>query len=519
MALEDLVGPDKFLDALVITNPEATDVVEEGDDHLRGIKNVTINSLAAMTDLMTWPALTPIIIPDVIEVPVVGGVMLLQAGGGNVGIGVAAADQSVVIGGVAATLKVNVALNGESEITSRNAADSAFASIIYNAIDHKFENSGVEAMRLNSQGRLGIGVASPLALQHIVGDGTVAAQRTALPTAATNRHVELADSGGGVVFAHYGLKSGTANWFFGTDQVEEAFVIANNGNVGVNLAGATPSEVFEVGAVTAGEASSQFPADSRMRFGTDTVINHVSASALQLGATVKDTEIRGFGITIRNQQGNIWSFTSGGSTVLPTSLTVGAVTAGTGSIFMPTNSNLQIGTNDAIVHTSGVSMNFGATAFATQVRGNGVEIRNNQGNIWTFSTGGAFIAPAAINMTTGVLTLSSGRITSTSTGGVLNFDIADNATSQLLLENEILRVYSEFGGAARTMAIETRNDFFAWQARVFTGNNAYEIFDVNNARVQLRISPAGEISLFLPTSLPATSGVLWNDGGFVKVVP
>ena len=88
MALEDLVGPDKFLDALVITNPEATDVVEEGDDHLRGLKNVCINSFGAMDEFMSFVAGTPIIIPDVIEVPVVSGAMVLQRAGGNVGIGV-----------------------------------------------------------------------------------------------------------------------------------------------------------------------------------------------------------------------------------------------------------------------------------------------------------------------------------------------------------------------------------------------------------------------------------------------
>jgi len=39
MALEDLTGT-KYLDDLVATNPAAGDNVSEGDDHIRGIKNV-----------------------------------------------------------------------------------------------------------------------------------------------------------------------------------------------------------------------------------------------------------------------------------------------------------------------------------------------------------------------------------------------------------------------------------------------------------------------------------------------
>ena len=67
MALEDLEGPDKFLAALVRTNPTDIDPLDEGDDHIRGVKNVVLNSLGIMTELMTWPAGTPIHIPNVID--------------------------------------------------------------------------------------------------------------------------------------------------------------------------------------------------------------------------------------------------------------------------------------------------------------------------------------------------------------------------------------------------------------------------------------------------------------------
>jgi Chaperone of endosialidase len=45
MALEDLTGPDKFITALVETNPEYQDDRRQGDDHLRGVKNVLLNTL------------------------------------------------------------------------------------------------------------------------------------------------------------------------------------------------------------------------------------------------------------------------------------------------------------------------------------------------------------------------------------------------------------------------------------------------------------------------------------------
>jgi len=44
MALEDLTGPSKYLSALVATNPTPDDFRDEGDDHIRGIKNVLLNT-------------------------------------------------------------------------------------------------------------------------------------------------------------------------------------------------------------------------------------------------------------------------------------------------------------------------------------------------------------------------------------------------------------------------------------------------------------------------------------------
>jgi hypothetical protein len=53
MALEDLVGADKFIDDLVDTNPVEGDDVAEGNEHIQGIKNVLGNSFPAITGAVT----------------------------------------------------------------------------------------------------------------------------------------------------------------------------------------------------------------------------------------------------------------------------------------------------------------------------------------------------------------------------------------------------------------------------------------------------------------------------------
>jgi len=44
MALEDLTGTNRFIDAFNVSWPTDSDFVDEGDDHVRGIKNVLKNT-------------------------------------------------------------------------------------------------------------------------------------------------------------------------------------------------------------------------------------------------------------------------------------------------------------------------------------------------------------------------------------------------------------------------------------------------------------------------------------------
>jgi len=48
MSLENLTGPNTGFNDLVPTNPDGTDPVSEGDNHIRGVKNVTVNVLGPM---------------------------------------------------------------------------------------------------------------------------------------------------------------------------------------------------------------------------------------------------------------------------------------------------------------------------------------------------------------------------------------------------------------------------------------------------------------------------------------
>jgi microcystin-dependent protein len=54
MALEDLTGSNKYISNLVQTNPVgATDPESQGDDHIRGIKNVLLNTFPNITGPVT----------------------------------------------------------------------------------------------------------------------------------------------------------------------------------------------------------------------------------------------------------------------------------------------------------------------------------------------------------------------------------------------------------------------------------------------------------------------------------
>lgn len=56
MALEDLTGPSKFITALVAGNPVSADDRREGDDHIRGVKNVLRNTFPLLDGAVSFNA-------------------------------------------------------------------------------------------------------------------------------------------------------------------------------------------------------------------------------------------------------------------------------------------------------------------------------------------------------------------------------------------------------------------------------------------------------------------------------
>lgn len=74
MALEDLTGPSKFITALVAGNPVSADDRREGDDHIRGVKNVLRNTFPLLDGAVSVSAAS-------MSATLTGGPYLALAGG------------------------------------------------------------------------------------------------------------------------------------------------------------------------------------------------------------------------------------------------------------------------------------------------------------------------------------------------------------------------------------------------------------------------------------------------------
>lgn len=100
MALEDLTGPNKFITALVNTNPLSADDRREGDDHIRGIKNVLHNTFPNLDAQVTA---TPAALND--------------------------AGKAVLRTGDTMTGTLAVADGGEVQVSNSSGADRAYVAL------------------------------------------------------------------------------------------------------------------------------------------------------------------------------------------------------------------------------------------------------------------------------------------------------------------------------------------------------------------------------------------------------
>ena len=175
MALEDLVGPDKFLDALVITNPEATDVVEEGDDHIRGEKNVLINSFGAMDEFMSFLADTPIILPDLItgipdNATPANSILGLVSTGGKVGIGTLVPAEILTLAGDGSVLQIEDAGGTAKVLLGLLAGGESFLSMVdatTNLNTAMRSDAAVSFINAVNAQNFGVGLPAPLAPFHL----------------------------------------------------------------------------------------------------------------------------------------------------------------------------------------------------------------------------------------------------------------------------------------------------------------------------------------------------------------
>jgi hypothetical protein len=177
---------------------------------------------------------------------------------GNVGIGTNSplAKLSVSDGGAASFEFIpNYVGLGVNRIQSFNRSTSAYVALQYDAADHRFEISGTERMRIDSSGRVGIGITPTQVL-----DVSSSDSRFNLTSTGSGQTVGISikgGAGGGDTFnfieslnsggtqAWYVGGGGTANTLtFRTNGANERMRITSAGNVGIGTT--NPSVALDV---------------------------------------------------------------------------------------------------------------------------------------------------------------------------------------------------------------------------------------------------------------------------------
>jgi hypothetical protein len=176
MSLENLVGADKYISNLVVGNPTGGDDKREGDDHIRGIKNVLKNSFPMVNgvatpaklgcvdrtgDTMTGPLLVPAGTVAAPGLAVGAADWGLTAVGGKLAFSVAGAQKGQFSNAAQGEFSVNVASTGGWSIANRglvniDGAAGGLLGLSFNAARIGYLGSGVADLTLGTSQQMPI---------------------------------------------------------------------------------------------------------------------------------------------------------------------------------------------------------------------------------------------------------------------------------------------------------------------------------------------------------------------------
>ena len=264
----------------------------------------------------------------------------------------------MVSAGGASGIEFGPAFSGTANlIQSYNRSGSAYVDTVYEAAQHRFNLSSVEAMRINSSGNVGIGTASPAQILDIVkaqNAGTAAIVRNGNTGASASAQLVVnADTATGRFAAYSSGAGGLANLVTIEQTTNNPIAFYTNGSERVRFTGAG-----DVGVGTSSPASKLHVAGNFLRI-DQSGANQVylgNAADLISGAPAGGA-LRFDGTALRLSAGStqVASITSAGNIAAGAGAV--ATTATDGFLYVPTCAGTPTGTPTTITGMAPIVVN------------------------------------------------------------------------------------------------------------------------------------------------------------------